>query len=317
MSTVAQQIPTRAEPSASQLAMAYSVCRGITRSKAKNFYYAFLVLPRHKRQALCAVYAFMRRCDDITDDVGVPPRERRERLGAWLNAFHRALAGEPTDDPILLALTDAQQRFNIQIGWLDQLAYGTEMDLVDWDGAEGSSAAATSGAFAVSYRTFEDLRLYCYRVASVVGLVCIRIFGYRDPAAESLAERCGLAFQLTNIIRDVKEDAAMGRVYLPQEDLERFGISASELASATDSTRFRPLLEMEADRAREYYQAGAELIPYIDEDSQPALWVLLTIYRRLLEKIAGREFDVFTGKISLSTSEKLAILGKGFLKRLA
>jgi phytoene synthase len=316
MNTVAQQMPARTEPSPSQLAMAYSVCRGITRSKAKNFYYAFLVLPRQKRQALCAVYAFMRRCDDITDDVSVAPRERREKLGGWMDSFHRALAGEPTDDPILLALTDAQQRFNIQIGWLDQLAYGTEMDVVDWDGAEGS-AAATSGALTVSYRTFEDLRVYCYRVASVVGLVCIRIFGYRDPAAESLAERCGLAFQLTNIIRDVKEDAAMGRVYLPQEDLEKFGIAASELASATDPARFRPLLAMEADRAREYYQAGAELIPYIDEDSQPALWVLLTIYRRLLEKIASREFDVFTGKISLSTSEKLAILAKGFIKRLA
>jgi 15-cis-phytoene synthase len=316
MSTVLQQIPTRAEPSASQLAMAYSVCRGITRARAKNFYYAFLVLPRHKRQALCAVYAFMRRCDDITDDVSVAPRERREKLGGWMDAFHRALGGEPTDDPILLALTDAQQRFNIQVGWLDQLAYGTEMDVVEWEGAEGS-AAATSGPVAVSYRTFEDLRVYCYRVASVVGLVCIRIFGYRDPAAESLAEGCGLAFQLTNIIRDVKEDAAMGRVYLPEEDLARFGISASELATATDSARFRPLLALEADRAREYYQAGTELIPYIDEDSQPALWVLLTIYRRLLEKIASREFDVFTGKISLSTSEKLAILGKGFLKRLA
>ena len=316
MSTVLQQMPVRAEPSASQLAMAYSVCRGITRSKARNFYYAFLVLPRHKRQALCAVYAFMRRCDDITDDISVPPRERREKLGAWINAFHRALAGEPTDDPILLALTDAQQRFNIQIGWLDQLAYGTEMDVMAWD-ESGTGSPAASGTFAVSYRTFEDLRLYCYRVASVVGLVCIRIFGYRDPAAESLAERCGLAFQLTNIIRDVKEDAAMGRVYLPQEDLEKFGISASELATATDSTRFRPLLEMEADRAREYYQAGAELIPYIDEDSQPALWVLLTIYGRLLEKIASRGFDVFTGKIGLSTSEKLAILAKGLIKRLA
>ena len=312
MSTVLQQMPARAEPSASQLAMAYSVCRGITRSRAKNFYYAFLVLPRQKRQALCAVYAFMRRCDDITDDVSVAPRERREKLGGWMDSFHRALAGEPTDDPILLALTDAQQRFNIQVGWLDQLAYGTEMDVV-----ESSMASGISGELAVSYRTFEDLRLYCYRVASVVGLVCIRIFGYREPAAESLAERCGLAFQLTNIIRDVKEDAAMGRVYLPQEDLEKFGVSASELASATDPARFRPLLAMEADRAREYYQAGAELIPYIDEDSQPALWVLLRIYRRLLEKIASREFNVFSGKISLSTSEKLAILGKGFLKRLA
>jgi phytoene synthase len=311
MSTVLQQVPTHTAPSASQLAMAYSVCRGITRSTAKNFYYAFLVLPRHKRQALCAVYAFMRKCDDIADDVGLPPRERREKLGVWMDALHRALGGDPTDDPILLALTDAQQRFNIQIGWLDQLAYGTEMDVAD-----ASGTAAVSGGVTVSYRTIEDLRLYCYRVASVVGLVCIRIFGYRDPAAESLAERCGLAFQLTNIIRDVKEDAGMGRVYLPQEDLARFGISASELALTTDATRFRPLLAMEAERAREFYGAGEELIPYVNEDSQPALWVLLTIYRRLLEKIASHGFDVFHGKISLSTGEKLAVLGKGFFKRL-
>ena len=311
MSTVLQQIPAYAPPSASQLAMAYSVCRGITQKRAKNFYYAFLVLPRHKRQALCAVYAYMRKCDDLADDVGLPERERRQKLNDWLNALHRAVAGEPTDDPILLALTDAQHRFNIQIGWLDQLAYGTEMDVTP------TEAAPDASGLTVSYRTFEDLRIYCYRVASVVGLVCIRIFGYRDPAAESLAERCGLAFQLTNIIRDVKEDAAMGRVYLPQEDLARFGISASQLASATDSTPFRPLLAMEAERALEYYSAGKDLIPYIDEDSRPALWVLLTIYRRLLDRITSRGFDVFHNKISLSTREKLVILGKGFLKRLA
>lgn len=310
MSTVLQQMPSYAAPSASQLAMAYSVCRGITQKRAKNFYYAFLVLPRHKRQALCAVYAFMRKCDDLTDDDSLPQTERRQKLGEWLNSFHRSQAGEPTDDPILLALTDAQHRFNIQIGWLDQLAYGTEMDVIP-------SAAPDTNGLTVSYRTFEDLRLYCYRVASVVGLVCIRIFGYRDPAAESLAERCGLAFQLTNIIRDVKEDAAMGRVYLPQEDLVRFGVSAAQLVSATDPAPFRLLLTMEAERAREYYRAGEELIPYIDEDSRPALWVLLTIYQRLLEKIASRGFDVFHGKISLSTREKLVILGKGFLKRLA
>ncbi|HEV7218638.1 MAG: phytoene/squalene synthase family protein [Terriglobales bacterium] len=310
MSTVLQQMPSYAAPSASQLAMAYSVCRGITQKRAKNFYYAFLVLPRHKRQALCAVYAFMRKCDDLTDEDRLPQTERRQKLSEWLNAFHRSLAGEPTDDPILLALTDAQHRFNIQIGWLDQLAYGTEMDVTP-------SGTPDADGLTVSYRTFEDLRLYCYRVASVVGLVCIRIFGYRDPAAESLAERCGLAFQLTNIIRDVKEDAAMGRVYLPQEDLARFGVSASQLVSVTDPAPFRSLLAMEAERAREYYSSGEQLFPYIDEDSRAALWVLLTIYRRLLDKIASRGFDVFHGKISLSTPEKLVILGKGFLKRLA
>jgi len=149
----------------------------------------------------------------------------------------------------------------------------------------------------------------------VVGLVCIRIFGYRDPAAEPLAERCGLAFQLTNIIRDVKEDVAMGRVYLPAEDLAEFGLSASDLASP-DLTRLRPLLAMEADRARECYCAGEELIPLVNEDSQPALWVLVNIYRRLLEKIALRQYDVFGERVQLTVREKLSILAKGFVRRM-
>jgi phytoene synthase len=310
MSTAVQPAPTQFVPTDSQLAVAYSVCRGITRRAAKNFYYAFQVLPRQKRQALCAVYAFMRKCDDIADDVGLPLDERRQRLDTWLGQFHRAHAGHPTDDPVLLALTDAQRRFNIVVGLLDQLAYGTAADVV-----EPQENAGNTG-LTVQYRTFEDLRKYCYGVASVVGLVCIRIFGYHQPEAEPLAERCGLAFQLTNIIRDVKEDAGMGRVYLPEEDLAKFGISAAELSTASDATRFRPLLAMEAERAREGYEAGKELIPMIDEDSQPALWVLITIYRSLLEKMAARQFEVFQEKVSLTVAEKLTILGKGFLQRL-
>jgi phytoene synthase len=294
--------------------MAYSVCRGITRSNAKNFYYAFLVLPKHKRQALCAVYAFMRRCDDIADDPGLSLGERRFKLETWLAALHRVQQGEPSDDPILLALTDAQRRYIIPAGLLDELATGTAMD-VEGTQSEGPPASATS-SLTVQYKTFEDLRGYCYRVASVVGLVCIHIFGYRDPAAEPLAELCGLAFQLTNIIRDVKEDAAMGRVYLPEEDLAKFGLSAADLLSMPDPARIRPLLALEAGRAREFYQAGEQLIPYISEDSQPALWVLVNIYHKLLEKIAARQYDVFSGKISLTVSEKLRVLGKGFLQRL-
>jgi phytoene synthase len=310
MSTAVQQAPTQFAPTDSQLAVAYSVCRGITRRAAKNFYYAFQVLPRPKRQALCAVYAFMRKCDDLADDVSLPLHERRQKLETWLNEFHRAQAGHPTDDPVLLALTDTQRRFNIVVGLLDQLAYGTATDVLEPQADSGIPGLT------VQYRTFEDLRKYCYGVASVVGLVCIRIFGYHSPEAEPLAERCGLAFQLTNIIRDAKEDAAMGRVYLPEEDLTKFGISAAELLTASDPARFRPLLAMEADRARECYEAGKELIPMIDEDSQPALWVLVTIYRSLLEKIAARDYDVFSGKISLTVAEKLTILGKGFLQRL-
>jgi phytoene synthase len=293
--------------------MAYSVCKGITRTAAKNFYYAVLVLPRRKREALCAVYAFMRRCDDIADDPALALPDRRQKLDTWLDALHRVQQGQPTDDAILLALTDTQRRYSIPAGLLDELAHGTAMDVEQ----EESQAQTTSApGLTIQYKTFEDLRLYCYRVASVVGLVCIHIFGYRDPEAETLAERCGLAFQLTNIIRDVKEDASMGRIYLPEEDLAKFGLSASELFATPDPARFRPVLALEADRAREFYVSGEELIPYVAEDSQPALWVLITIYRRLLEKIAEKQYDVFTAKVALSTSEKLRILGKGFLKRL-
>lgn len=313
MSAAVQPAPTFA-PTESQLAVAYSVCRSITRSAAKNFYYAFLMLPGPKRQALYAVYAFMRRCDDITDDATFPVHERRQKLAVWLDAFHRTRAGLPTDEPVLLALTDAQRRFNIPVELLDQLAYGTESDVDEDDQLLSETDAPILTA---RFRTFDELRQYCYQVASVVGLACIRVFGYRDSAAEPLAERLGLAFQLTNIIRDVKEDAAMGRVYLPEEDLEKFGISPGELRSAADPAKLRPLLAMEADRARECYRAAAELIPLIDEDSQPALWVLATIYRRLLEKIALRQYDVLSGKISLTTREKLAVLGRGFAKRLS
>ncbi len=313
MSAGTQQAIATWTPAPRQLVMAYSVCRGITRTAAKNFYYAFLVLPRRKREALCAVYAFMRRCDDITDEASLSMQERRQKLDIWLDALHRAQLGHPTDDPILLALTDAQRRYQIPAGLLDELAHGTAMDVEE---AEASAQTSTTPGVSIQYKTFEDLRIYCYRVASVVGLVCIHIFGYRNPEAEPLAEQCGLAFQLTNIIRDVKEDAAMGRIYLPEQDLAKFNLSAKELLSAPDPARFRPVLAFEADRAREFYTSGYALIPYISEDSQPALWVLVTIYRRLLERIAEKQYDVFTAKVSLSTSEKLRILGKGFLKRI-
>ncbi len=299
-------------PAPPQLVMAYSVCRGITRTAAKNFYYAFLVLPRRKREALCAVYAFMRRCDDIADDSTLSPGERHQRLETWLDALHRAQQGQPTDDAILLAVTDTQRRYAIPAGLLDELAQGTAMDV---EAPIGGPAEGTSG-LSVHYNTFEDLRQYCYRVASVVGLVCIHVFGYRDPQAEPLAERCGLAFQLTNIIRDVKEDASVGRVYIPQEDLARFGLTVSDLLNSPDVSRLRPLLAFEAERARECYEAGDELISYISEDSQPALWVLVNIYRRLLEKIAAKQYDVFSAKVALSRWEKIRVLTKGFLMRV-
>jgi phytoene synthase len=310
MSAAVGNAPVQFSPTASQLDVAYSVCRHIARSAAKNFYYGFAVLPRPKRNSLSAVYAFMRRCDDITDDNNLSFHERRNKLAEWLDSVHRALAGYPIDDALLLALADTQRRYQIPIGLLDQLAYGTAVDVEQEPAVEGQAAT-----LAPRYRTFDELQQYCYGVASVVGLVCIRIFGYRDPSAEKLAEQCGLAFQLTNIIRDVKEDVAMGRLYFPEEDLLEYGLSTTDFLSP-NPVRIGPLLAKEADRAREGYRAGEELISMVNEDSQPALWVLITIYRQLLEKIASRQYDVFTERVSLTMREKLTILGKGYLKRL-
>jgi len=291
-----------------QLRAAYGVCRHIARSAAKNFYYGFLVLPARKRNALSAVYAFMRQADDISDDPSIPADQRREKLAAWMQGLRRVVTGERTDDPVFMALADTQKNFNIPIELLEKLVRGTAMDLPD--------LAACEKGIRLHYDTFEQLYDYCYHVAAVVGLVCIRIFGYRDPRAEKLAEQTGVAFQLTNIIRDVKEDSDLGRVYLPTEDLNRFGVEVKALTNGNAAALFRPILEFEAARARELYGAADELLPLIDDDSQPALWTMVTVYRRLLDRIAQRGYDVFSSRVQLSTAEKLSILAKGFLRRL-
>ncbi len=292
-----------------QLRAAYGVCRHIARSAAKNFYYGFLVLPLRKRNALSAVYAFMRHADDISDDPAIPPDQRREKLDEWMNALRRVVDGERTDDPVLFALADAQKRFNIPLELLEKLVHGTGMDV------PAGLKSNASGEPQLQYETFDQLYDYCYHVASVVGLVCIRIFGYRDPRAEALAEKVGVAFQLTNILRDVKEDAGLGRVYLPREDFARFGLDLHALTNGSAPTALRPLLEFEAQRATDFYAAATELLPLIDEDSQPALWTLVEIYRRLLEKMVARNYDVFTERVRLSSAEKLAVMAKGFVRR--
>jgi 15-cis-phytoene synthase len=306
----------------SQLKTAYAVCRGIARREARNFYYSFRALPPAKRDALSAVYAFMRHADDISDDQKQSADARRARLRAWINDWHQVQSGSPTDDPVFLALADAQKKYRIPAERLDQLVEGTSLDLQNIQeepNREAASHVSTAVASPVIrvHRTFADLYRYCYLVASVVGLVCIRIYGYEDPHAELLAERCGVAFQLTNIIRDVKEDAAMGRVYLPEEDIAKLNLSIDDFLqhpARLDRARLRALLEVEAQRAREYYESANELIPLIHEDSRPALWVMVTIYRRLLDKIAEARYDVLQRRISLSASEKLRILGQGMLK---
>ena len=304
--------------------LAYAVCRGIARREATNFYYSFLALPRAKRNALSAVYAFMRHADDLSDDQTRSVEERRARLSSWLAEWHRVQSGTVSDDPVFLALSDAQKRFQIPPELLDQLVQGTSMDLeaappeIAPDRQAGGGTATLASVRV--HRTFAELYRYCYLVASVVGLVCIRIYGYEDRRAEDLAERCGVAFQLTNIIRDVKEDASLRRVYFPEEDLAKFGLSVEDFLNhggkRLDLERLRPLLAFEAERAREYYKSGFELIPLIHRDSRAALWVMVTIYSRLLEKIAKSNYDVLRRRVRLSAAEKFAILGRGLVRSI-
>ena len=296
-----------------QLSHAYAVCRGISRRAAKNFYYGFMVLPSEKRNALSAVYAFMRHADDISDEPGVDAQLRRQKLSEWLDSAKSVFDGKATDDPVLMALGDAQKKFKISPELFEKLVYGTSLDL--------DIPPASAESPAILCNTFEDLKQYCYYVASVVGLVCIRIFGYQDTKAEFLAEDCGLAFQLTNIIRDIKEDASMGRIYIPAEDLARSNLTAANfslgaLQNPTQVQQLRPALEYEADRARKYYESAKWLMELIDEDSRAALWVLVEIYSRLLQKIADRNYDVLTERVRLTLWEKLKVLSRGFLLRI-
>jgi 15-cis-phytoene synthase len=302
---------------------AYAVCSAIAQREAKNFYYSFRVLPEHKRNAMCAVYAFMRRADDISDDETLPVSERREVMARWLEAWRDARRSGVSDDPVFLALNDTQRKFAIPDALLEDLVRGTTMDLEE---SQPGVVAVTdmtitepgrrTRTFQI-YQSFDDLYRYCYLVASVVGLVCIRIFGYSDPRAELLAEKTGVAFQLTNILRDVSEDAERGRIYLPLQDLEASRVSVAHLVLAAQN-REKPgtvinLLALEASRAGEFYLSAEELLPLIDRDSRAALWVLVAIYRGLLERIIARNYDVFSERVSVPTSKKLMILAQGMV----
>lgn len=296
----------------SELGAAYASCRAIARQRAKNFYYAFIVLPRNKRNAICAVYAFMRHADDLSDDETLPVAERRAKLGHWLNLWHEALAGSPTSDPVFIALRDVQKQFAIAPQLFDQLVEGTAADLI---------SAANSGPNQLStFPAFSDLYSYCYLVASVVGLVCIRIFGYRDARAEKLAEETGIAFQLTNILRDVREDADRGRLYLPLEDLDLCGVNPEQIVHRAPgvliTSNQRDVLAMQAARAQKFYQASEQLLPLISPDSRPALWVLVTIYQRLLRRIEQCDFDVFSRRVKVPDYQKLIILGIGVFRAI-
>jgi phytoene synthase len=288
------------------IAEAYAACREIAKREAKNFYYSFRVLPQHKSDAMCAVYAFMRRADDIADDESMPIEKRRTVMAQWVDRWRQSRAGAPTGDPVFLAVNDAQKRFRIPDQLLEELVQGTTMDLEQQPPDAGQVQ---------TYATFEDLYRYCYLVASVVGLVCIRIFGYSDPRAEKLAEETGVAFQLTNILRDVKEDAERGRIYLPLDMLREHGMTAEFVnalaAGAPLTPEARTMLAALAARAEHYYQSAEQLLPLIDADSRAAPWVLVEIYHRLLGRVRAAKGDVFSNRISVPTGEKLWVLGRG------
>ena len=286
--------------------VSYEHCRELTRRAARNFYYGIFRLPREKRDAVCALYAFMRRADDISDEPGTVT-EKRRRLNEWRAALDQTLEGRPAADPAMPAFYDAVRRYSIPSRYLHDLVSGVEMDLS-----------------VTSYPTFERLREYCYRVAGTVGLTCIHIFGFDDPRAVDLAERLGIAFQLTNILRDLREDLSLGRVYVPVEDLDRFGVSAGDLAAgkmtsaamtpAQLSPAMTALLRHQAERAWRFYDEGVELVGMISADSRPALWALVRIYSGILRRIEQRGYDVFTPpRVGLSAAEKTWIMSRAWM----
>ena len=260
----------------------------LVRKSRSSFYYSFLFLPRAKREAIYAVYALCRAVDDVADDPG-DIEAKADRLKGWREELDRCYAGRPTN-PITRALRDCLIRYPIPKGYFEELIAGVEMDLA-----------------ITRYRTLADLTRYCYRVASVVGLICIEIFGYRDEATKEYAINLGLALQLTNILRDLKTDGRRGRIYLPQEDLERFGYREDDLLHCRYTPGFFPLMRFEADRARDYFRRAAESLPFEDRKNMVAAEIMGRIYRETLETIARKEFRVFEDRIALSRARKIRL----------
>ncbi len=269
-------------------------CRRVARRNARNFYYGFFPLSREQHNAICAVYAFARYSDDVTDDEAPKGSEARRRaLDQWRGSLDAALAGGRPGSPILPALCDAIRRFTIPPRYLFELIEGVATDLEP-----------------PGYRTFDELYRYCYLVASTIGLICLHIFGFRSPEAPGYAEKLGIAFQLTNILRDLREDAARGRLYLPEEDLLRFAVERRAL-EAGKLDQVRDLLRFEADRAERYYQEAAPLLGLVDRRSRASLWILTAIYHGILERVRGSGYDVFSRRAGLSHVEKTGIMLRG------
>lgn len=275
-----------------RVAASYAHCRRVARARARNFYYSFLLLPPAKRDAMCAVYAFMRYCDDLSDEPDSDGADAmRRKMTRWRGELTDALAGRFSANPAWPALHDTVRRYGIPASYLYEMIEGVSSDLQPR-----------------VLNTFDELYRYCYQVASVVGLTIVHIFGF-DPKDEMkvrhLAERCGVAFQLTNILRDVKEDIALGRVYLPFEDLSRFGVDPVSI-SYNDS--FIALMRFESGRAREYYRESLPLVDLVHPSGRRSLRALIGIYRALLGRIEASEYDVLRRRIRLSAPEKLFIV---------
>ncbi|MGI4756290.1 MAG: phytoene/squalene synthase family protein [Janthinobacterium lividum] len=299
------------------LVSAYAYCRTIARREAKNFYYGFLALPEHKRDAMCAVYAFMRRADDIADDESLPVGDRRDMMRTWLQSWHTGEQVLPEDAPVFLAVKHVQANFGVPDDLLEQLVQGTTMDLAP-ELPPGVRHIAVEGRAIDQYETMQALEKYCYLVASVVGLVTIRIFGYSDPKADVYAEQLGLAFQLTNILRDVKEDAERGRIYLPQELLAKYDLTPTDVLAQSMHSEVGPqmqtLLAEIAIRAQSMYSAADRLIPLLAPDSRAAMRVLIHIYHLLLRRIIGVRYRVFDRRVRVSTRRKVLVLVSGLLR---
>ncbi len=273
---------------------AYRSCETVVKERAKNFYFAFLTLPRKERLAICAVYAFCRACDDYSDD-DLELQRKLESLEEHRRLLHEAYEGRPANSAFL-ALHDTVERYGIPLQYFDEIIDGVLMDLT-----------------VSRYATFDELYKYCYRVASVVGLVCIEIFGYTDPKAKAHAVDLGIAMQIVNIMRDVREDAERDRIYLPKEDMERSGYSEKDLFSGVVNGPFDELMRMQSQRAREHFQKGRLLLPLLSPRARACPAVLQGLYSELLGRIETRGYNVYGSRIRLSTREKIWLAGKIWL----